>query len=303
MHSVNNGDNSRITYNPQQESKNQKTDAEVSQRESGTTNPITHRTCISAEGVAASSSVQAASPLSDAPTVHLTKTFYHPKDNEPLILGEEHLMTHGDFRDILSKHMDVYAVVTDGTRHDHGAVNIVAIGKPKFQLNDLKGKFNTCVFQSIPSLKETPYSSELFGIYLNQICWIVDNFYRNLEEKNDNDHGTMNLIERSVFNKLKPKYDLEHDSLLHIVTHKDFLKDISPEEARFILEKSFDASIKEMKEKHYSHHEENRLNSKATINDLPEILRSYKDRMSWVEYDSWKLNYLDEALLNNAKWE
>ena len=109
MHSVNNGDNSRITYNPQQESKNQKTDAEVSQRESGTTNPITHRTCISAEGVAASSSVQAASPLSDAPTVHLTKTFYHPKDKEPLT-SNKHLITHGHFRDIVSKHMHVYAV-------------------------------------------------------------------------------------------------------------------------------------------------------------------------------------------------
>ncbi|MBO9496223.1 hypothetical protein J7438_19385 [Thalassotalea sp. G20_0] len=301
MHGVNSGDVSRNTYNPQQENKSQKMDTKVSQGESGTTNPIAHRTCISAEGVAASSSAQAASPLSDAPTVHLTKTFYHPKDKEPLIFPEKHLMTHGDFRDILSKHMDVYAVVTDG-RHGHGAINILAIGKPKFKLNDLKGKFHTCVFQSIPSLKETPYSSDLIGISLNPICRIVDKFYINLEKKNGNNHETMSLIERSVFNKLKPKYNLEFNSIPHIVTHKDFLKDISPEEARFILEKTFDASIEQMKEQ-LSTHNENELNSKATINDLPEILRSYKDRMSWGSYDSWKLNYLDEALLNNAKWE
>ena len=303
MHSVNNGDNSRITYNPQQESKNQKTDAEVSQRESGTTNPITHRTCISAESVAASSSVQAASPLSDAPTVHLTKTFYRPKDNEPLLFAEEHLMTHGDFRDILSKHMDVYAVVTDGCNDpNHGAVNILAIGKPKFQLDDLKGKFHTCVFRSIPSLKETPYSSDLIGIYLNQMCWITDSFYRNLKIKYDTDHESMNLIEWSVFHKLKPKYDLEHGSHQYTVTKENFLEDISRKEAKFILEKSFDASIERMR-KQYSTPYENRLNSKATINDLPKILRSYKDRMSCGECDSWKLNYLDEALLNNAKWE
>lgn len=301
MHGVNNGDVARNTYNPQQENKNEKMDTTVSQGESGTTNPIAHRTCISTEGAAASNSVQAASALSGAPTVHLTKTFYRPKDKEPLIFAEEHLMTHGDFRDILSKHMDVYAVITDD-RNDIGAVNILAIGKPKFQLDDLKGRFHTCVFQSIPSLKESPYSSELLGISLNQTCWIVDDFCKKLKKKNDKDHETMNSIERSIFNKLKPKYDLKKTSLSRIVTHNNFLEDISPEEARFILEKSFYASIKEMKKQVSTPHE-NSLNSEATINDLPEILRSYKDRMAWGRYHSWKLNHLDKTLLKNAKWE
>ena len=180
----------------------------------------------------------------------------------------------------------------------------MVIGKPKFQLNDPKGNFHTYAFQPIPSLKETPYSSDLFGFSLWHDYWVVNNFYRNLEIKYDNDHQTMNSIELSILHKLKPKYDLENGSNLRTVTQSDFLKDISPKEGRFIFEQSFDVSIEMMKKQVsvYTGYV-NRLNSKATINDLPEILRSYKDHMSRGIYDRWKLNYLDEALLNNAKWE
>ncbi len=79
---------------PHQENKKPKIDNidnKVSQRESDTNNPITHRTCNTAGDVAESSSVQAARALPDLPSIHLTKKFYRPIDKKPLKFGCEQL--------------------------------------------------------------------------------------------------------------------------------------------------------------------------------------------------------------------
>ncbi|WP_257264520.1 hypothetical protein [Endozoicomonas sp. ONNA2] len=300
MHSVNNGnvDVSKFAYNPHQGNEKQNTENtvyKVSQGESVTTKPITHRICNSAEGVAASFSAQASSPLSDAPSVDLTKTFYQPRVNEPLIHANDLLMTHADFRDILSKHMDVYAVITDDFS-GHGAVIILVIGKPKFEVNDLEGKFNSAAFKCLPGI-ETPYSSDLMGFSLEQPASIVNKFYSTLT-KYSNDSGKMNPTERSIFDKLKPKYK----SNPYAFSPKDFLNDLSPQEAKFIFEQIFDKSIEQIKKQESSRFD-NSLNSKATIKDLPEILQFYKDSKGWGFHHAYKLNYLDEALLENAKWK
>ncbi|WBA80873.1 hypothetical protein [Endozoicomonas sp. GU-1] len=304
MHSVNNGDASKITYNPHQESKNQKidnTDNQVSQKESETNNPITHRTCNTAGDIAASSSVQAARALPDLPSIYMTKKFYRPIDKQTLFIGYEQLITHRDFRELLSKHMNVYAVLTSDC-HGQGAANIMAFGKPKFKVNELKKNFFTTAFQSIPTLKETPCSSDMIGFLLCTPPWIVDHFYGNLEKKSANS-GKMNSIEQSIFRKLKPKYEAAGMDTHCTVHHKDYLKDISPQEARFIFEQIFDESFEELKTmKEDSDPVVNNLNPKATIDDLPEIIRIYEDKNSLKRYNPWCLNYLDKALLNNVKW-
>ena len=301
MHSVNNGDVSKITYNPHQENKNRNIDNQVSQRESDTNNPITHRTCNTAGDVAASGSVQAARALSDLPSIHMTKKFYRPIDKKTLIIGYEQLITHRDFRELLSKHMNVYAVLTTDCR-GKGAANIMAIGKPKFKVNELKKNFFTTAFQSIPTLKETPCSSDMIGFLLCTPPWIVDHFYGNLEKKSANS-GIMNSIEQSIFRKLKPKYEAAGMDIHCTVLHKDYLKDISPQEARFIFEQIFDESFEELKTmKEDSDTDDINLNSKATIDDLPEIIRFYEDKNSLIRYNPWCLNYLDKALLSNVKW-
>ncbi|WP_422468790.1 hypothetical protein [Endozoicomonas sp. ALC013] len=304
MQSVNSGDVSKITYNPHQENKNQKIDNidnKVSQRESETNNPITHRTCNTAGDVAASSSVQAARALPDLPSIHLTKKFYRPLDKKPLEFGCEQLITHRDFRELLSKNMNVYAVLTDDSRGE-GAVNIMAIGKPKFKVNELKKNFYTTAFQYIPTLKETPCSSDMIGFLLRTPRWIVHHFYGNLKIKSANS-GIMNPIEQSIFQKLKPKYEAGGIHTHFIVTHKDYLKDISPQEARFIFEQIFDESFEELKTmKEDSDPDVNNLNSKATIDDLPEIIRIYEDKNSLIRHNPWCLNYLDKALLSKVKW-
>lgn len=306
MHSVNNDDVLKITYNPHQENKNRKIDNidnKVSQRESETNNPITHRTCNTAGDAAASRSVQAARALPDLPSIHMTKKFYRPLDKKPLVICYEKLITHRDFRELLSKHMNVYAVVTTDCR-GHGAANIMAIGKPKFKVNELKKDFCTTAFQSIPTLKETPCSSDLIGFLLRTPPWIVDHFYGNLKIKSANS-GIMNSIEQSIFRKLKPKYEATGIDTHVTVLHKDYLKDITPQEARFIFEKIFDESFEKLKTmKEDSDHGDNNLNSKATIDDLPEIIRFYEDKNSLVRYyNPWCLNYLDKALLSNVKWK
>ncbi|WP_257296793.1 hypothetical protein [Endozoicomonas sp. YOMI1] len=305
MHSVNNGDASKITYNPHQESKNQKidnTDNQVSQRESETNNPITHRSCNTAGDVAASGSVQAARALPDLPSIHMTKKFYRPIDEKTLIAGYEQLLTHRDFRELLSKHINIYAVLTDDCRGE-GAANIMVIGKPKFKVNELKKNFYTTAFQYIPTLKETPCSSDMIGFLLGTPCWIVHHFYGNLKIKSANS-GIMNPIEQSIFQKLKPKYEAGGIHTHFIVLHKDYLKDISPQEARFIFEQIFDESFEELKTmKEDSEPDDINLNSKATIDDLPEIIRFYEEKNSLKRYNLWCLNYLDKALLSNVKWK
>ena len=63
--------------------------------------------------VARTSPLQATTAPPDVPTVYVSKEFYHPMDEQPLIYGKTHLMTHEGFREILSRYMDVYAVITD----------------------------------------------------------------------------------------------------------------------------------------------------------------------------------------------
>ena len=299
MHGINNSNASRANYAPPHEPQNEENHEELSPGKSGNACTITHRICHLAEDVAGTGSVQAAMTLSELPSVQLTKNFYQPQDEEPLLFDDKHLMTHRDFRAMLSQNMHVYAIITDGA-NGNGARNIMVIGKPNFNVNDLTGNFFTSAFKTFSSLKETPFSSDLIGLSLDSPHWIVHDFYEKLETKAKNNEE-MSSTEQSIYNKLHPNYG--QCETVNPPSKTDYLNDISPMESIFIFSDRFNASFKELKEMQVNYYHENRLNPKATIDDLPEILHHYKDIDHEGANGNWMLNYLDKALLSNAKWE
>lgn len=301
MDSINNSDITRIAHNPQQEKDNPgKDSAARMHRES--TSPIAHRTCNLAGCLAGASRVQSTEYFPDLPQFHLAKKFYRSKDVEPLIFGDKHRMTHQDFRQLLSKHMDVYAVITDAVS-ESGAVNIRVIGKPKFKVNYLNGDFHTTAFRSIDSRDLSPFSADLLGLTLESSSWIFYDFFKTLTAKSDNNEK-MSLIEKSIFKKLQKQHS--GCNFFAAVTDRDYTKDITRNEAKFVFAQSFDECFKEIQKIHGQTPHLNRLNAKATIRDLPEILHHHhndNDDRVFVPPGSWGLNYLEENLLSNVVWK
>lgn len=265
-----------------------------SQRKS--TSPISCRKCNSV----GASLVEAGNRLPDLPAVHLTETFYQPKNNQPITYGEKLSLTHRFVREVLSKYMDVYAVITDDVTGD-GGNNILVFGKPKFTVNDLSGSFSTSVFGSVGQMDKSPFSSDLFGFSLLSEYWMLNNFYEMLTTKCRNNERIYRT-EKIIYEKLQVMFEPQRTSYQMPVADDGLLK-ISRMEAEFIFEKSLGAAINEIKEMRGRNHYKNHLDSKATINDLPEILSFYRDGTARGRYDAWKLNYLDQALLSNATWE
>ena len=297
MDSINNVDMVRIAHDPDQEKENPiKGSDERRQKESPS--PIAYRKCSCAGSLAGASLVQSTEYLPSLPQVHLTKTLYRIRDAEPLILGDKHRMSHKDFRQLLSKHMDVYAVLTSDVT-DNGAVNIRVIGKPKFKVNCLNGDFFTTAFGSIHSKNLSPFSSDLIGFTLESSNWIVSDFYKMLTVKSDNNEK-MSSIEQSIFKKLQKQH--LGCNFFAAVTDRDYTKDISRDEAKLIFAKIFDKCFKEIQQMHGKTPHLNCLNTKATIGDLPEILRSHNNGIVGAS-DGWELNYLEKDLLSNVVWE
>lgn len=295
MDSINNSNITRMANNPHQEEDNPgQGSAERIQRAS--TSPVSYRKCFLAGCLGGASLVQSTEYLPNLPQIHLAKNFYRRRDAEPLISNENHRMTHADFRQLLSEHIDVYAVLTDAVA-DHGAVNIRVIGKPKFQVNYLSGHFITPAFRSMNSKNLSPFSSDLIGLELGASTWIFFDVYKALRAKSDNNEK-MSSIEESIFKKLGEKHSVRCSAL----NHPDDIKDINLEEAKFIFAHGFDRSFKQIQQLHGETPYMNVLNTEATISDLPEILGSHSEKIVGA-YANWSLNYLDKDLLRNVVWE
>ena len=247
--------------------------------------------------VARTSPVQATMAPPDIPTVYVSKDFYHPMDEQPLIYGITHLMTHKGFREILSRYMDVYAVITDEMGEGNGAICIKVFGKPKFIVNKLNGNFFTPAFSSMGREDKSPFSSDLICFSLHPISSMTHDYYVKLKRKLEKDEKT-NSIERSIFEKLKPFMLRFHYDRFALID-KSFLMDISTEEAKFMFEECIDVSIKQIEGIQGDTHHDNVLEPDATIHDLVGLLGIFDDRPEF----SWKLNCLDEKLLNNLIWE
>ena len=299
MDSINISDTSRIAHNPHQEKENPSKGNDDRVQKDGTS-PIVHRKCNLARCLGGASPAQSTEHLPDLPQFHLTKKFYRSKDVEPLIFGDKHRITHQDFRQLLSKHMDVYAVITDAAS-ESGAVNIRVIGKPKFKVNCLDGDFCTTAFRSIDYRDLSPFSADLLGLTLGSSSWVFYDFYKTLTAKFENNEK-MSLIEKSIFKKLQKQHS--GCNYFAAVTDRDYTKEITRNEAKFVFAQSFDKCFKEIQEMHGMTPHLNCLNTKATIRDLPEILHRHdnNDRV-FAPHNSWGLNYLDKNLLSNVVWK
>ena len=297
MDSINISDTSRITHNPHREKENpDKGNDDRAQRDS--TSTIVHRKCNLAWCLGGASLAQSTEYLPDLPQIHLAKNFYRRMDVEPLILNENHRMTHVDFRQLLSKHMDVYAVLTDAVA-DNGAVNVRVIGKPKFQVNCLSGDFFTAAFNTISSKGLSPFSSDLIGLDLGSSGWIFFDFFKALRAKSNNNEK-MSSIEKSIFKKLEKKHLAS--GFAAAVTDSRYTEDITRDEAKFIFAQGFDKSFKQIQQMQGKTPHMNVLNTAATIRDLPEILGNHSKVIAGA-YSNWALNYLDKDLLRNVVWE